>query len=298
MPTKSSLILTSTEVPPRVSGWRRFGRVFLSRAIVIFGAVIIVVFVITAIFAPFLTPHDPLKTNLSQALLQPSLRHPLGTDANGRDLFSRIIAGSRIALMVGVVSVAIGSVIGMAMGLVAGYFGGSAFIIIMRFTDALMSLPPLLVALIITALLGSGLINIMIAIGISMIPPPCRIMCGQVLSVKEQDFILAERSIGSSDFRILLRHVFPNCLSPLIVQTTMQLGFAILAEASLSFLGIGIALPAPAWGGMVNDGRQFLATHPIISVAPGFAIMLVVFAFNMVGDGLRDALDPRLRGIL
>jgi len=283
---------------PRVSELRRWRRVFLGRGVVVFGLVIIVILVITAVFAPLLAPYDPYDQQLEQLLLKPSLAHPLGTDAIGRDMLSRIIYGSRNSLMVGLVALGIAAVAGMAIGLIAGYFGGWVHAILMRIIDGLMTFPMILLALVIAALLGGGLKNVMIALGISMLPGYARLMCGQALSIKENDYILAEHSIGSGNIRIMLGHLLPNCLPPLIVLVTMQMGAAILAEAGLSFLGIGIEPPGAAWGAMVNDGYVYLLTNPLLSFAPGLAIMLTVFSFNMVGDGLRDALDPRLRGTL
>ena len=290
--------VTFNEAPPRVSEWSRFRRVFFSRGVVIFGLVVIVVLVLVAIFAPLLAPYDPNKTNLAAALEGPSRAHLLGTDTLGRDTMSRIIYGTRTSLEVGLVVVAVASVAGMTLGLIAGYYGGWTYTVIMRFIDALMAFPMILLALVIAALLGAGIKNVIIALSISLMPSYARMMCGQVLSVKENDYILASRSMGAEDWRVMLRHVFLNCISPLIILMTMMLGSTILAEASLSFLGIGIRPPTPAWGSMVNAGQDYLLTLPILSFAPGLAIMLVVFAFNMVGDGLRDALDPRLRGLL
>jgi ABC-type dipeptide/oligopeptide/nickel transport system permease subunit len=198
--------------------------------------------------------------------------------------------------MVGVIALGIAAIVGMIVGLIAGYFGGWVQAVIMRIMDALMAFPMILLALVVAALLGGGLRNVMIAIGIALVPGYARLMCGQALSIKENDYVLAEQSMGASSLRIMLRHVFPNCLPPLIVMITMMMGMAVLAEAGLSYLGIGIEAPAAAWGGMINDGYSRITTNPILSFAPGIAIMLVVFAFNMVGDGLRDALDPRLRG--
>jgi peptide/nickel transport system permease protein len=286
------------EMAPRVSEFQRFRRVFFSRKLVLFGMVIIGLLLLTAIFAPLLAPYDPYDQHLDQILLGPSGHHLLGTDPLGRDILSRVIYGSQNSLMVGVVALAIASIIGMSIGLVAGYFGGWVYNILMRVVDAMMCFPMILMALVIAALLGGGLKNVMIALGIALLPGYARLMCAQVLSVKENDYIMAEHAAGASNLRIMLRHVFPNCLPPLIVLLTMQLGAAILAEAGLSFLGVGIEPPAAAWGSMVNDGRQYLITNPILSFAPGIAIMLTVFSFNMVGDGLRDALDPRLRGTL
>jgi ABC-type dipeptide/oligopeptide/nickel transport system permease subunit len=287
-----------SEAPPAASGFRRFMRVFLGRKVVLFGLVVIVLFLICAAFAPFLAPYDPYKNDLRNNLSQPSAEHLLGTDNFGRDILSRIIYGSRVSLMVGVIAVGIAAGVGMILGLIAGYFGGWRFTVIMRVMDALMAFPMLILALLITEVLGGGLKNIMIALGISLIPGYARIMCGQVLSINENDYVLGERSIGASDFRIMFRHVFPNSLPPIIVMVTMMLGTTILAEAGLSYLGIGVEPRTPSWGGMINLGYQYLRTNPILSFAPGVAIMLVVFAFNMVGDGLRDALDPRLRGII
>ena len=286
------------EAPPRISEWRRFARVFFGRGVVVFGLIVILAVTISAIFAPMLAPYDPYEQNLGEALLQPSGQHILGTDVLGRDTLSRIIYGTRTSLMVGILAIGMAALIGMTLGLVAGYFGGIIYTVIMRFIDALMSLPVILLALVVAALLGGGLKNVIIAIGIALIPSYVRLMCGQVLSVKENDYVLAARSIGASDLRIMLRHVLPNCFPPLIVLITLEMGAAILAEAGLSFLGIGIEPPGAAWGAMVADGYKYLLTNPMLSIAPGVAIMLVVFAFNMVGDGLRDALDPRLRGTL
>ena len=276
----------------------RFRKVFLGRVLVVFGLVVILVLLIAAIFAPWLAPHNPYDQELNRSLMQPSRDHLLGTDSLGRDTFSRLVFGSRNAIMVGAVSVGIAATLGMSMGLVAGYFGRWIYSVFMRFVDALMCFPMILLALVIAALLGGGLRNVMIALGIALLPGYARLMCGQVLSVKENDYILAEHASGANHMRIMLLHILPNCLPPLIVLVTMQMGAAILAEAGLSFIGIGIEPPAAAWGSMVNNGRIYLLTNPMLSFAPGLAIMLVVFGFNMVGDGLRDYLDPRLRGLI
>jgi len=213
-------------------------------------------------------------------------------------VLSRLIYGSRTALMVGFISVGIASIIGITLGLVSGYFGGMMNIIIMRAMDAFMCFPMILLALVIAAVLGGGIHNVIIALSVAIIPGYARVMHGLTLSIKENDYIMAEQAMGAGHGRTMLRHVLPNALPPLIVLMTMQLGNLILAEASLSFLGIGIEPPGAAWGAMVNDGYRFLLRNPVLSFAPGLAIMLVVFAFNMVGDGLRDALDPRLRGLI
>ena len=288
----------TTETPPRVKEWRRFSRVFLGRKLVVFGLIVIIVFAFVAILAPLIAPYTANTPDLTSTLQGPSLKHFLGTDALGRDTLSRIIYGTQISLEVGLLVVAVACLAGIILGTVAGYYGGLTYSIIMRLIDALMSFPMILLAMVITALMGSGTRNVVIALSVAMMPAFARVMCAQVLSVKTNDYIEACRSIGASNLRIMIRHVTPNCFPPLIVLSTMMLGSVILVEAGLSFLGIGIKPPTPTWGNMINDGRQYLLTLPILSFAPGGALMLLIFAFNMVGDGLRDALDPRLRGIL
>ncbi len=283
---------------PRITEFQRLVRVFIGRKVVLFGSIVIFLLLLTALIAPILAPYDPYDQHLDQVLLKPNSQHWLGTDTLGRDILSRIIYGSRNSLLVGIVALGIAATIGMMVGLTAAYFGGWVYNILMRIIDALMCFPMILMALVIAALLGGGLTNVMIALGIALLPGYARIMSAQVLSVKENDYIMAEHATGAGHLLIMFRHIFPNCLPPLIVMLTMQLGAAILAEAGLSFLGVGIQPPAAAWGSMVNDGREYLITNPILSFAPGIAIMLVVFSFNMVGDGLRDALDPKLRGTL
>jgi ABC-type dipeptide/oligopeptide/nickel transport system permease subunit len=281
-----------------LSGLKRFWKAFAGRKVVVFGAIVIVCLVCTAMFAPWLAPYGPYDSDLKKALQPPGRQHLLGTDALGRDTLSRIIYGSRTSLLVGIVAVGIASILGMTLGLVAGYFGGLAYAVIMRCVDALMAFPMILKAMFLAALLGGGMNNVMLALGISLISVYARLMCGQVLTVKQSDYVTAARVIGGSHLRIMLFHVLPNCFPPLIVLMTLQMGAAILAEAGLSFLGIGIEPPAAAWGSMVSEGYQHLLSHPILSFAPGLAVMTVVLAFNLAGDGLRDALDPRLRGTL
>jgi ABC-type dipeptide/oligopeptide/nickel transport system permease subunit len=283
---------------PHVKEFQRVTKVFFSRGLVIFGILIILATISVALFAPIIAPYNPYEQNLRQALLNPCMEHLLGTDRLGRDTLSRVIFGSRASLMVGIVAIAIAAFFGMSLGLIAGYFGGILNVTIMRFVDALMSFPMILLALCITALLGGGLTGVVIALGIGLIPNYARLMCGQVLTVREKDYVTAAHAMGSGSWRIMLRHLMPNSFPPTIVLMTMMMGHTILAEAGLSFLGVGIEPPGAAWGAMVSEGYPYLLTNPILSVAPGFAIMLVVFAFNMVGDGLRDALDPRLRGTI
>jgi peptide/nickel transport system permease protein len=287
-----------TKVPPRTGELRRVIRVLLGRWVVVFGLVVILATIIAAIFAPQLAPYNPYEVNLKQTLAQPSGEHLLGTDALGRDTLSRLIYGARTALLVGVVAVGIAALIGMTLGLLAGYYGGWVHAVIMRFVDALMAFPLLVTALVLAVLLGGGLRNIMIAVGFGLSATYARVMCALALSSKENDYVLASRASGASHRRIMLRHILPNCFPPMIVLITLQLGGAIIIEASLSYLGVGIESPGAAWGSMVADGYQYLLSHPVLALVPGVAIMLVVYAFNMVGDGLRDALDPRLRGTL
>ena len=298
MSSGSEIATEFIDLKPRVSEWRRFSRVFFNRIVVIFGLIIILVLIIIAIFAPLLAPYEPNMVDLGQALQNPSPEHLLGTDNFGRDTLSRLLYGARISIMVGTIAVGIAAVVGVILGLIAGYFGGTTFVIIMRFLDAIMAIPMIALALVIAAMLGGGLKNVMIAVAIALAPMYARLMCGQVLSIRENDYVVAGRAVGSSNWRIMFRHILPNCFPPLIVQMTMMMGTAILTEASMSFLGIGIEPPTATWGAMVTDGYRYLISNPILSFAPGVAIMLVVFGFNMVGDGLRDALDPRLRGAL
>lgn len=286
------------EAPPRVSEWRRFRRVFLSRGVVVFGLVVLMLFFFTAIFAPLLAPYDPYKLATAESLAQPSWDHPLGSDILGRDTLSRLIYGSRTALMVGFISVGVAAIIGIPLGIIAGYSSGFINMIIMRAMDSILCFPMLILALVLAAVLGGGIQNVIVALSVATIPGYARVTHGLTLSLRENDYIMAEQSMGASNFRTMLFHILPNAFPPLIVLMTMQLGNLILAEAGLSFIGIGIEPPGAAWGAMVNDGYNYLKTNPVLSFAPCIAIMLVVFAFNMVGDGLRDALDPRLRGLL
>lgn len=259
---------------------------------------IILLLLVCAIFPGWIASYNPTKQDLGSSLLEPSMDHLLGTDALGRDMLSRIIFGARTAVLVGIVALSIAAACGMILGLAAGYFGGLAYAVIMRFIDALMVFPPILLALSIAGLFGGGMHMVMIALGIGFMPGYARVMCGQAISIKENDYIMATHSMGASNARVMFRHLLPNAFPPMIVLMTMMIGMTILAEAGLSFLGIGITEPTVAWGTLVNDGYKYLLIRPVLSLAPGFAIILVVYAFNMVGDALRDAIDPRLRGAL
>ncbi len=283
-------------MPVHHGEFRRVINVFFGRKLAVFGLVIIFLLILTAIFAPWLAPYNPNKIDMTQVTNPPSAEHWLGTDSVGRDTLSRVIYGSRVSLLVAIGAIGTSAIIGEALGLIAAQFGGITFHIIMRLTDALMAVPMLLIALVIASVLGGGLKNIIIALGIGMIPVQCRMMCGQALTIQQNDYVIAARSIGVRDVRMMLRHIFPNAFPSILIVITIGLGTTILAEAGLSFLGVGILPPEAAWGSMIADGYKYLTTNPVLSFAPGIAIMLVVFAFNMVGDGLRDSLDPRLRG--
>ena len=289
---------TVAEVQPRRSEWKRFRRVFFQRKVAIFALIIICIMIFTAVFAPWLAPYDPNEQNLSNSMAPPSREHLLGTDRLGIDTFSRLVWGARTALIVGLATAFISAAIGTALGMIAGYFGGVISTVIMRFMDALMGFPMIVLALLLAGVLGSGMQNIIIALTVASVPGYVRLMYGMTLSVKENDYILAQRSIGSSSARTIWKHIFPNALQPMIVMLTSALGGIIMAESGLSFLGVGITAPDVAWGSMVADGFKYLQTYPILSFAPGVCIMLVVFSFNILGDSLRDALDPRLRGTL
>jgi peptide/nickel transport system permease protein len=287
-----------SEAPPRVSGFRRFFRVFLTRKIVVFSFIILLLLIITAIFAPLLAPYDPYKQILSDRLLPPSSKYLLGTDYLGRDLLSRMIYGSRTALLVGIIATGIAATFGSVLGTLAGYFGGWVHAVIMRFVDALMSIPMIIVALLLGVMLGGGLVNIMIAVGFGMSSSYARVICGLVMSIKQNDYVMAARASGGSNLRIMLRHCLPNSFPPFIVLITINMGGAIMIEAALSYLGLGIEPPGAAWGAMVQEGYGYIITNPSLALIPGVAIAIVVYALNMIGDGLRDALDPRLRGLI
>jgi len=286
------------EARPSESGWRRFARVFFGRRIVLFGLIVLALYILVAIFAGPIAPYDPYEINLEQVLVQPSGDHLLGTDTTGRDVLSRLIYGIRPTLIISISTILIASICGTILGLTAGYFGGWTQTIIMRCIDALMGFPMLLLALVIAAVLGGGMKNIIIALGIALIAGFARVMCAQTMSLKENDYIIAGRSLGFTNWRLMWSHIVPNAFPPMIILATMNIGMVILMEAGLSFLGIGIQAPEAAWGSMVSAGYNRLTSNPALSVAPGIAIMLIVFSLNMVGDGLRDALDPRLRGTL
>ncbi len=277
-------------------GITRFFRRLFGRRIVIFGTVLVLLFVMTALLAPYISPHDPYKQNLALSFAKPSAEHILGNDELGRDIVSRLVYGARTSLSIGFVAVMIAAGCGIILGLVAGYLGGLVNSIISRVMDALLSIPAIMLALGLGIIFGSGMASLMVILGLSTIPTYTRLMCAQVLSIRNSDYINAERVLGASSIRIMFSHILPNCLSPIIVLFTMNIGGTILAEASLSFLGLGVNAPTASWGAMVNEGYSRLITNPVFALAPGICIMLLVLGFNILGDGLRDILDPRLRG--
>lgn len=274
-----------------------FDTVMRNRLAVI-GLVILALLVLAAILGPTIAPYDINDVNISDRLQGPSSAHWFGTDELGRDVFSRVLVGARVSLTVGFIAVGIAVIVGVPIGLVAGFFGGATDSWLMRFMDVLFALPAILLAIAILAVLGPGIGSAMIAIGIVYTPIFARITRGSVLTVKESVFVRAARSLGSTDTRILRSHILPNVAAPIIVQTSLSLAFAILAEAALSFLGLGVQPPAPAWGRMLADGRGFFQQAPWMAIFPGLAIVITVMAFNFVGDGLRDALDPQQRSII
>lgn len=260
--------------------------------------IVLLVVVLCAVFAPLLAPYKPNAINPFSTLRASSAAHVLGTDQNGRDVLSRVIFGSRVSLTVGFISVGIAVLVGVPLGLISGYAGRLADGVIMRVMDALLAFPALILALAIVAILGQGINQLMIAIGVTSIPVFARLVRGQTLSLKELDYALAARAVGAPAWRILARHILPNTLAPLIVQGSLGMAFAILAEASLSFLGVGIKPPTATWGGMLQTSLQSITKAPTLSIYPGVAIFVTVLALNLVGDALRDVLDPRLRGRL
>ena len=287
MPLAASETLES----PARRAWRRL----IKRRGAVIGMAVIVLFTLLAIFAPLIVPYDPIATSWSLVRKAPTSLHWFGTDELGRDVLARIVYGARASLLAGVISVSIALAIGVPLGLLAGYRGGFIDALISRVTDAMLACPFLILAIALAAFLGPSLRNAMIAIGISATPIFIRLTRGQVLSVKVEDYVEAARAMGNPPWRIALVHILPNILPTLLVQATLSIAAAIIAEAALSFLGLGQQPPAPSWGSMLNAAQRFLTSAPWMAIWPGLAIFLVVLSFNLVGDGLRDALDPKAR---
>jgi ABC-type dipeptide/oligopeptide/nickel transport system permease subunit len=276
---------------PWAEAWRRLRK----NRMAMFGLGVVACLVLVGFLAEVLAPYDPYQIDLENRLQPPSWRHPFGTDDFGRDIFSRTLYGARISLEVGILSRSVALSLGILLGVLAGYFGGKLDMTIMRLTDVMFAFPALLFLIGITAALGPGLTTLFIAIGLVGWAPMARLMRAQVLATKENDYITAARAIGLNTGRIVGRHLFPNCLAPVIISFSMGMAAAIMAEASLSFIGLGAQPPTPSWGSMISLGREYLRTAPWVTVYPGIAIGLTVLGFNLLGDGLRDALDPKMK---
>jgi peptide/nickel transport system permease protein len=273
----------------------RFLRQLRRSRTTLFGMVVVVLMVLTAILAPYIAPYDPDSIHSEAMLKAPSSIHLLGTDDLGRDILSRMIFGARVSIMVGVVSIGIAILLGVPLGLISGFYGGLTDAILMRIMDVLITFPPLILALFIMAVLGPSFINAMIAVGIVYTPNFARLVRANVLQIREMSYVEAARSIGSTNTRIMFREILPNTVAPIIVQASLGVAYAILVEASLSFLGMGVQPPTPSWGSMLSEGRLLLRSAPWCTTFPGVAIFLIVMGMNLLGDGLREVFDPRMR---
>ena len=274
---------------------KKFLKTVFARKVTVINAIIVLIFIFLAIFAPFVAPYDPDKPDFAAFLQLPSAAHVLGTDNFGRDVLSRIIYGTRVSLIIGVLAVVVACAVGTVLGMIAGYFGGWVDYVIMRLADIMLSIPSLLLAMVVMYTLGQSTVNLFIALSLTSWASVARVVRSQTLSLKESEYVEAARSIGVSNGKIMLKHILPNCIPSLIVLFTLNVPSAILSESSLSFLGIGAQPPAASWGLMVNQSKQFLFTQPWLALAPCIAIMIVVLAFNFLGDGLRDVLDPYMK---
>jgi peptide/nickel transport system permease protein len=277
------------------SNWLEVWKRLKKNKMAMFGLVIIIILFLTAIFADFIAPYSYEDQDLLNMFQTPSRAHLFGTDEFGRDIFSRIVYGSRISLEVGFIAVGISLIVGGFIGAIAGFYGGRLENILMRSMDVLLAIPEILLAIAIVAALGPSISNLMIAVGISSIPGYARLVRASVLTIREQEFIEAAKAAGSSNIRIIFKHILPNCMAPIIVQATIGVAIAILTAAGLSFIGLGIQPPTPEWGSMLSGGRSYIRDYPHMTLYPGLAIMVTIFALNLLGDGLRDALDPKLK---
>lgn len=277
------------------SNWLDVWKRLKKNKMAMIGLLIIVMLFLTAIFADFIAPYSYDEQDLLNMFQTPSKDHIFGTDEFGRDIFSRVVYGSRISLEVGFIAVGISLIIGGVIGAIAGYYGGRLENVLMRAMDILLAIPEILLAIAIVAALGPSIVNLMIAVGISSIPGYARLVRASVLTIREQEFIEASKADGASDFRIIFKHILPNCMAPIIVQATIGVAIAILTAAGLSFIGLGIQPPTPEWGSMLSGGRSYIRDYPHMTLYPGIAIMVTIFALNLLGDGLRDALDPKLK---
>ncbi len=293
--TEQPVVITQTMNQPKESKIKDFLSILTMNKAAMVGAIIILFYIFVALFAPLLAPYDPYEINLENKLIPPSSDHWMGTDDKGRDILSRILYGSRLSMGIGITAVIFGAFFGIILGLIAGYYGKWIDSTIMRIMDILLAFPGILLALAIISALGPGLINVTIAVGAYSIPLFARIVRGSTLEVKRLEYIDAVRSLGANDFTIIFKHILPNILSPIIVQGTLRLATVILSAAGLSFLGLGAQPPSPEWGTMLSSGRDFLFSAPYIAIFPGLAISILVLGFNIFGDGLRDAFDPRMK---
>ena len=274
-------------------------KAMFSRPLVVAAAVIVVFFLVMAIFAPLISPYDPYQTEITGALKQPSAQHILGTDKLGRDIATRLMYGARTSLLIGFVSVMMSAVAGVLIGLVCGFYGGIINAVLSRVVDALMSVPNIMLAMALSLLFSNGtIIGLMIVLGLATVPTYARIMAAEVMRIRDSDYMTVEKVLGMSSARKIFAHLLPNCISPILVVLTANIGTTILCESSLNFLGLGVAAPTASWGGMVNEAYMMMMMCPAYALAPGICIMLLVLGFNILGDGLRDAIDPRLRGTL
>ncbi|WLD58118.1 ABC transporter permease [Salinispirillum sp. LH 10-3-1] len=291
--TKNGLEAGKAATSP--SNWRLVYRRLKKNKVALWGGYLLLFLILVAIFGPYFTVHDPVRVNFSTRLLPPSAEFWLGTDHNGRDIFTRLIHGMRITLFVGFSSVLVGALIGVPLGIVSGFYGGAIDSVIMRVIDVLLAFPGILLAIALVSVLGGSISNVIIAVAVFSIPTFARVVRGSTLTIRKLEYIDAVRALGASDLRIIVKHVLPNILSPIIVQSTLRIAIAILVASSLSFLGLGAQPPSPEWGRMLSDGRNYMFDHPHVAFFPGLAIAIVVLAFNLFGDGLRDALDPKTK---
>lgn len=274
-----------------------FLRILVRNKLAVLGLIIVTIVVLVAIFAPLIATHDPFQIDTLQSFKKAGQDgYLLGTDNYGRDMFSRIVYGSRISIIVGFAAVSIGGLVGITLGMIAGYSGGMIDNVIMRIMDGFSAFPFILLAILIMSVLGQGLGNVILSIGIGNIPGFTRIVRGQVLNVKEEEFVEVLKSLGANNSRIMFKHILPNSMAPIVVHGTMSIAGAIISEASLSFLGLGVQPPTPSWGSILNEGKGFLVLNPEIATFSGLAILITVLGINILGDGIRDALDPKLKG--
>ncbi len=292
--------MTENRKPTKQRGQRRISQVWRglvrNRSAVV-GLTMVMVLAIVGLLAPVLAPYDPVRPVMRERLTPPTAEHWLGQDEMGRDILSRIIYGARISLTIGVVSVGVGMALGVPWGLLSGFFGGKLDLISQRLLDILLAFPPIILVILVVTVLGPGLWNAMIVIGITTVPRYSRVVRGSTLALRDTEYVQAARALGASNTRVLLRHVFPNVMGPVVVLGTLYTATAILTAAGLGFLGLGAQAPTPEWGAMLSRGREYLRVAPHVSAFPGLAILFSVLGFNLLGDGLRDAIDPRMRGV-